>query len=116
MKGYGSIDALIELIRTAAYTDQGRSLREAVETTTGLNAIDVECGPTVRDAEAYEVKSKEKSKKMKRKPKQPQGFPIRLKDKRELKLEVLELLLLKRLARMAEVGRRWRYLSMVKFQ
>lgn len=89
VKSRGSMEALVGLIQTAAYTDveKAEAYEKQLKPLPGLKAVDVDglektsgakatdSGPSVAVSEAYEAKTKEKTKKKrKRKPKYPKGF------------------------------------------
>lgn len=89
VKSHNSIEALVGLIETAAYTDveKAETFEKKLKPLPGLTSVDVnelektsgakyvENGPHVTDNGAQESKSKEKVKrKRKRKPKYPKGF------------------------------------------
>ncbi|KAJ9540422.1 hypothetical protein OSB04_026928 [Centaurea solstitialis] len=89
VKSHHSIDALVGLIQTAAYTDveKAETYEKQLKPLPGLKYVDVnalektsgakhvENGPQLGNAEPHETKSKEKAKKKrKRKPRYPKGF------------------------------------------
>ncbi|XAR64712.1 hypothetical protein NMG60_11008499 [Bertholletia excelsa] len=89
VKTHGSIDALVGLIKTAAYADidKAEAYAKQLKPLPGLKAIDVdslektsgaknlENGPSLGITEPFEAKGKEKAKKKrKRKPRYPKGF------------------------------------------
>lgn len=89
VKSHGSMEALVGLIQTAAYTDveKAEAYEKQLKPLPGLRTVDVdglektsgakpsESGPKLSVAESYEAKTKDKTKKKrKRKPKYPKGF------------------------------------------
>ncbi|XP_057486103.1 uncharacterized protein LOC130772361 [Actinidia eriantha] len=89
VKSHGSIEALVGLIKTAAYTDidKAEAYEKQLKPLPGLKSIDVdglektsgavhvENRPHVGITEPFEAKSKDKAKKKrKRKPRYPKGF------------------------------------------
>ncbi|GFZ21174.1 SRP72 RNA-binding domain-containing protein [Actinidia rufa] len=89
VKSHGSIEALVGLIKTAAYTDidKAEAYEKQLKPLPGLKSVDVdglektsgavhvESRPHVGITEPFEAKSKDKAKKKrKRKPRYPKGF------------------------------------------
>lgn len=89
VRSRGSMEALVGLIQTAAYTDveKAEAYEKKLRPLSGLGAVDVdglektsgakptESGSKLAVTEAYEAKTKDKTKKKrKRKPKYPKGF------------------------------------------
>ncbi|KVI09435.1 signal recognition particle subunit SRP72 [Cynara cardunculus var. scolymus] len=89
VKSHNSIEALVGLIQTAAYTDveKAETYEKQLKPLPGLKYVDVnalektsgakhvENGPHLGNTEPHETKSKEKAKKKrKRKPRYPKGF------------------------------------------
>ncbi|CAH2042870.1 unnamed protein product [Thlaspi arvense] len=77
VKTHGSIDALVGLIKTAAYADIDKAEAYAKQLKRCLTsgAKNLENGPSLGITEPFEAKGKEKAKKKrKRKPRYPKGF------------------------------------------